>query len=33
VNLASVSAYSAKVKTPNSAIFALEAKAVKLRDF
>ncbi len=33
VNLSSVSAYSVREKTPKSAIFALEAKAVKLRDF
>ena len=33
VNLSSVSAYSVREKTTKSAIFALEAKAVKLRDF
>ncbi len=33
VNLSSASAYSVREKTPKSAIFALEAKAVKLRDF
>ena len=33
VNLSSVSAYTVKDKTPKSALFAVEAKAVKLRDF